>query len=139
MPRQWDFNVEWPKILLAATTKGVDAYFIAAIRVTENGAPGREFGVLSVSAPDYDAQLRVTCNTVRNQLLAFGGNWFDYNGRLSYQKAFVKSFAQSWAPSSASNDPTHLNANWLENAWDTYLAFADGGGPVLWQTHTKLD
>lgn len=138
MPRQWDFNVEWPKILLAATTKGVDAYFIAAIRVAENGAPGREFGVLSVPAPDYASQLRVTCNSVCSRLLAFGGNWFDYNGRLMYQKSFVRYFATNWAPNNVANDPRHLNANWLENAWNTYLEFVDKDGPIAWQTPSKL-
>ena len=131
--RNYDFAVEWPKILACATTFGVDPYAIAAIRVAENGASGREFGVLSTSAPDYSSQLRVACVSLRNRLLAYGANGYEYNGRLCLTMGFVKYFAQKWAPPLVANDPTDLNANWSHNFWEAYCGFVDKDGPVAWQ------
>ena len=35
---------------------------------------GREYGVLSVSAPTYAEQLKIACNTVVHRLWSFPGN-----------------------------------------------------------------
>lgn len=135
MVRHYDFATEWPKIRDAAITFGVDAFYVAAIRVAENGRPGREFGVLSESAPSYDAQLRATCVSVRNETLRYGPNGFEYNGRFCYQRKFVDVFAKRWAPPLVVNDPHNLNANWPDDCWEAYLAFVDYGGPIAWQQH----
>lgn len=129
----WNFDVEWPQILEAATLRGVDPFAVAAIRVAEDGAAGREFGVLSVPAPDYASQLRVTCSSLRNRLAEYGAGWSEYDGRLIYRKDFIEYFARKWAPSNASNDPTGLNANWIKNFWWAYLGFCDAGDPIKWQ------
>jgi hypothetical protein len=67
--------VEWAEekiaIREAAERYGVDARFIATIRKVENGGPGREFGVLSVSAPDYAGQLKEACISVAHRLFRY--------------------------------------------------------------------
>lgn len=50
---------EQEAIIRIARQAGVDPRLLAAVRLTENGGPGREFGVLSVPAPTYDDQERV--------------------------------------------------------------------------------
>jgi hypothetical protein len=124
-----DWKTEWPLIRDAATVHGVDPYAVAAIRHTENGGSGREFGVLSVEASTYKAQLEVACTSIRNAYLRFNAQLhFEYNGRLCLTKGFVVSFASRWAPGDAKNDPQKLNANWVTNFWNAYLGFVDKGG-----------
>ena len=125
---KWDD--EWPLIKACCTAYGVNAYFVAAIRVAENGNPGREFGVLSTPAPTYADQLRITCETVAHRLTLFAGNAHARIGKVSVQsRAFVDWFAQIWAPGGASNDPTDLNANWASNVLMLQNRFAANGHP----------
>lgn len=138
MTRQWNFDEEWPKILAAATAHGVDPYAIAAIRVTENGSPGRDFGVLSTTAPDYASQLRVCCVSLRHRILEHGAYFFEYDSggptaRLCLTIGFIKWFAGKWAPPLVANDPLNLNANWVKNFWTAYMSFVDEGGPIEYQ------
>lgn len=129
----YDLIKEWPLILTAATAFGVDPYAATAIRVVENGAAGREFGVLSEPAPNYTDQLRIACKSLHNEILRYGSVVFDYNGRLCYTKGFVEAFAKRWAPPLVANDPHELNQNWADNFWNVYLSFIDKGGPIEWQ------
>jgi len=131
--RHWDFEKEWTLIFESATAAGVDPYAVAAIRVAENGSPGRDFGVLAVDAPDYAAQLRVTCTTLRHRISEHGSSLFEYKRRLCLTRGFVVWFRKIWAPDDVANDPQHLNENWVDNFWNTYLGFVDEGGPIPWQ------
>jgi hypothetical protein len=122
-----NWAIEWPKIRDAAVAYGLDPYFIMAIRHTENGGPGREFGVLSEHAPTYDKQLQITCISVRNFIDSF------HDARvtelvmkknlittLAYASGFVAAFAKKWAPLNVANDPNKLNQNWYDNCYKYY-------------------
>jgi len=77
-----------------------------AIRIVENGGPGREMGVLVPAAMRYggdharslELQARWAAGTIRRR----------YTGDL-------EAFAARWAPVGAANDPTGLNRHWLAN------------------------
>lgn len=89
-----------------------DAYrLLYAIRLAENGAPGRELGILIPAAMRHKGnhvksltlQARWCAGTIRRR----------YNGDL-------EAFATRYCPPGAANDPRGLNANWLRNvrsAW----------------------
>lgn len=77
-----------------------------AIRIAENGGPGREMGVLAPAAMRYagdharslELQARWAAGTIRRR----------YTGDLP-------AFAARWAPAGAANDPEDMNRNWLPN------------------------
>ena len=68
-PAVWQDELALIKI--AAAKYGVDWHFVAAIRKAEGGGAGREFGVLSVKAPTYAAQLEVCCQSTRHRLVEY--------------------------------------------------------------------
>ncbi len=109
-------------ILRTAAEIGVPAAFLAAIRIAENGGPGREFGVLSEAADTYEAQARIAALSIRNNtyryVLRFKEWPVDAQGGLS--EAFTKFMAARWAPVGADNDPDDLNAHWPKNVWRVY-------------------
>jgi hypothetical protein len=117
-----DIKTELPKIKEAAEKLGIDWAFVAAIREAENGSPGREFGVLSVGAPTYDDQLKITCNTISHRLMLYPGNPLtaDPFKRIKYNDRFIAYFASIWAPVGAANDPNGLNINWSGNVKAIY-------------------
>jgi hypothetical protein len=94
-----------------ADRTGVDPTLLAALRRTENGGPGKEFGVLSVPASDLDGQARMAANTVRNNVVRFergGGIAVDpSSGR--YTEDFLRFLSSRYAPVGAQNDPNGLN------------------------------
>jgi hypothetical protein len=61
------------KVLIrdAASRAAVDPRFLGALRRAENGGPGREFGVLSVSAPTYENQVRLAAASIRRNVERF--------------------------------------------------------------------
>lgn len=119
------------EILRAAEKYGVPAAALAALRVAENGGPGREFGVLSVPAPTYRQQAEVAANSLRNAEARFEAAYLqssegrgrarDFAGR--YTDAFLRFFSGRWAPAGAENDPRGLNAHHAQNLIDAYRAF----------------
>lgn len=118
-----DWSRERPVIQAEARLWRLDPDFLEAIRQTENGGPGREFGVLSVSAPGYQSQLMVACHTVAHRLTEFDGNPLAWVfSRIRYRREFVRWFSGIWAPVGAGNDPENLNLNWLTNCWSAYEA-----------------
>ena len=128
---------EIARMRVAAESRGVDVRFIATIRKVEDGRPGREFGVLSVHAPNYDSQLREACISVAHRAALFEVHescscepLFEYTSAhgMRYSDAFIRHFAGVWAPvQGADNDPTHLNDNWLNNAREIYSRFCTDG------------
>jgi hypothetical protein len=106
----------------------VDPALLVALRAAENGAPGREFGVLSVPAPGLEAQARVAANTVRNTLARFaaqGGTAVDpATGR--YTPAFLRFLSARYAPLGADNDPHGLNRSHAANLIALYTRNAGG-------------
>ena len=132
-----DFSVEYPAIQKIADQRGLDPLFIAAIRLAENGADGKQYGVLTAAAPDYDSQLRVCTRTIAGYLQEYDGNPFVLiEGaaglkRLVYSAAFIQYVRNHYAPIGADNDPNSLNTNWLVNVMSFYTKFTQFGYPVL--------
>lgn len=134
-----DWLDELTRIRIVALDHGIDWAFIAAIRRAEWGGPGREFGVLSVAAPDYQSQLRVCTKTIRGYLMAaqdIGIHCFDLVEtelgvrRLVYSASFIRYTANRYAPLEAENDESGLNANWAGNVTEWYHRLAAGAVPV---------
>ena len=115
-------------ILRIAREAGVDARLLAAVRLAENGGPGREFGVLSPSTPTYEEQGRVAAETIRNVIdryqLSNGHNPVGADGRLTID--FLRYFSRGgpgylgYAPIGARNDATNLNAHHFRNVLEFY-------------------
>ena len=106
---------------------GVPALMLAAIRLAENGRPGREFGVLSEAADTYESQARICALSIRNNTYRFAVKTKEWpidkaTGQLS--RGFVEFMALRWAPVGTSNDPDRLNVHWPGNVW---RAFSESG------------
>ncbi|HSW50654.1 MAG TPA: hypothetical protein VLH09_10790 [Bryobacteraceae bacterium] len=117
-------------IVREASRARIDPALLAALRRTENGRPGREFGVLSVPAEGLDAQTRVAANTVRNTIARFeqaGGVALDpTTGR--YTEAFLRFLSSRYAPCGAANDPAGLNRHHAVNLIALYWKASDAKG-----------
>jgi hypothetical protein len=121
---------EEQQIIQVSAQYGVDPRLISAIRMQENGGPGREYGVLGIGANSLSAQLRGAAQTIKNFLSAYisdtGLSPQSDNGR--YTTDFISYVANGgpshggWAPVGASNDPTNLNQYWLANVSDNYYS-----------------
>jgi hypothetical protein len=115
---------EWEQALIVeiATKERVDPAALAALRIIENGSAGREFGVLSVPAPTYEAQAEVAARSFRNHerryTEATGATPVDYAGR--YTDDFLRHFSARWAPIGAENDPRGLNNFHAGNLVEVY-------------------
>ena len=121
-----DWINEKPLIRDAAREKGIDPAFIMAIRHTENGGPGIEFGVEPPGRYAYDEQLRICVTTVAHRLETFQPTnplVRNTTGRIVYTPRFIAYFAGIWAPLSVANDPTNLNHNWPANCQQAYNDF----------------
>ncbi len=116
-----DHKAEYEHIKRIAQRYFVDPRFILAIRCAEDGGPGREFGVLSISAPTWDDQCRATCLSVLNAVIRGLDLHVNILQALSdrckfeYTPSFIRLFAARWAPEDAANDPNQLNNNWARN------------------------
>lgn len=75
---------------------------LVAIRKSENGRPGREFGVLHPRAIN---------TTYRNQAQWAAGSI----KKRCPDEGSLSVFAARWAPIGAANDPDGLNGNWEKN------------------------
>lgn len=98
-------------IVREARRSGIDPALLIALRRTENGRAGREFGVLSIPAFGLEEQARVAANTVRKTMARFerqGGTVVDpATGR--YTEDFLRFFSARYAPAGVANDPLGLN------------------------------
>lgn len=123
-----DWPTERPLIEAECQLRNVDVAFIMAIRQIENGGPGKEFGVLSVSAPTYADQLRICVSTVAHRLESYTVNPLTRNpfGRVTYNPKWIAYFAAIWAPGGVQNDPNGLNKNWLPNVLKAYTEHQNG-------------
>lgn len=134
-----DWRGEYDQIIVAANRYGLFPQFIAAIRKTENGGPGKEFGVLSVSAPTFADQLRVCCQTVRHRLITFDVDdttlepYVAPNGDtvVVYSVGFMHYLAGIYCPIGADNDPNGLNRNWFNNLTHWYFHLLDAEHQVV--------
>ena len=120
------------KVLIkdAASRAAVDPRFLGALRRAENGGPGREFGVLSVSAPTYEDQVRLAAASIRRNV-----ERFEASGRVAvdpatgrYSEEFIRFFSNRYAPVGAANDPTGLNQHHARNLIRLYAQAASTSG-----------
>jgi hypothetical protein len=114
----------------AASRAAVDPRFLGALRRAENGGPGREFGVLSVSAPTYEDQVRVAAASIRRNV-----ERFEATGRAAidpatgrYTEDFIRFFSNRYAPVGAANDPSGLNQHHARNLIRIYGQAASTDG-----------
>jgi len=114
----------------AAARAAVDPRFLGALRRAENGGPGREFGVLSVSAPTYEDQVRVAAASIRRNV-----ERFEATGRAAidpatgrYTEEFIRFFSNRYAPVGAANDPSGLNQHHARNLIRIYGQAASTDG-----------
>lgn len=114
-----NWRAELPAIYRAA--RGQVALFCAlvALRKTEGGGPGNEFGVLSVGSADtFDEELDVASRSLRNHVgryeRAAQARAYDPLTGL-YTEAFLRHFSARYAPIGAENDPRGLNAHHADN------------------------
>jgi len=86
---------------------------------------GREYGVLSVSAPTYAEQLHMAALTVLHRLWSYPGNPLTTtpDHQLVVSTNWIAYFASIWAPSGVANDPNNLNANWVKDFTAAYNGF----------------
>ena len=113
---------EQQEIIRTAAEIGVPAAFLAAIRLAENGRPGRDFGVLSENADTYEAQCRIAALSIRNNIYRFCVRFKEWptNAQGELSDAFTKFMGSRWAPIGVENDPTNLNRHWPKNVYDAY-------------------
>lgn len=113
-----------------AERTSIDPALLVALRRTENGGPGREFGILSVSADGLEAQARVAATTVRNTIARFahrGGVAVDPTTRR-YTEDFLRFLSARYAPVGAPNDPSGLNRHHAANLIALYRKAGEGPG-----------
>lgn len=120
------------KVLIrdAASWAAVDPRFLGALRRAENGGPGQEFGVLSVSAPTYEDQVRLAAASIRRNV-----ERFEATGRAAidpatgrYSEEFIRFFSNRYAPVGAANDPNGLNQHHARNLIRLYAQAASTSG-----------
>lgn len=116
---------EKARCAVTAMRHGIDHRLLIALRATENGGPGREFGVLDHDAATWDQQADMAARTIRHTIGRFARNvsafgwWDDQHG--VYTEAFLQYLSRGgvgydgYAPLRAANDPTGLNANHWPN------------------------
>jgi len=90
---------------------------LVALRKTENGGPGREYGVLSLPAPTYEKQLEIAGNSLRNSEMRARKAGLRTRDALGfYTEDFLLFFSARWAPvNGATNDPHGLNRHHAAN------------------------
>lgn len=97
---------------------------LAAVRYSENGRAGREYGVLHPKAlgKSYRTQAGWSAATIQKQwdrYLAAGGDPKDVS-------AYLLSLRNRYCPIGADNDPNGLNSNWLRNVTKFRLRIING-------------
>lgn len=94
---------------------GGDLYYVLlAIRRAENGAAGREFGVLAPKAKDTNLDTQAgwaAATIVKNHK-----RWEE----AGKPGDFIPFLAKVYCPVGASNDPSGLNVNWVKNVTSWY-------------------
>ena len=129
-PRNHLSGEETAAITREANRTGIDPALLVALRRTENGRPGREFGVLSVAADGEEAQTRVAANTVRNTIARFerGGGVAVDPATSRYSEAFLRFLSSRYAPLGAANDPVGLNRHHAANLIALYRKVSGENG-----------
>jgi len=103
----------------------IDPCLLLALRTTENGRTGLDFGVMRPGIDTFDWQLTVACRIIQNGMNRYA--------RMTGQKAsewdwrfrgeFIGYFSSIYAPIWANNDSTNLNNNHLKNLLAFYWEY----------------
>jgi hypothetical protein len=110
-------KAEMPLIRIAAERNGIkyksdDWYLLLAIRLSENGGNGKQFGILNHNANTLDKQAGWASATIMAQHRRSGIN--------KVNEAFIRSLAKRYCPIGVKNDPNGLNVNWKTNVSKFY-------------------
>lgn len=116
--RKIDWLAELPSIWRAA--RGQVALFCAlvALRKTESGPPGNEWGVMSIpSADTFEEELDIAARSIRNHVERCRVRGVRVHDPVTglFSDAFLEDFSAKWAPLGAANDPRDLNRNHARN------------------------
>lgn len=112
------------QLVIVATADGwhVPPTLLAAIRLAENGGPGREFGILDRGTHTYGEQCRLCAETIANNLTRYTNatklSPWGPDGTLT--EGFLAFLQVRYAPLAAPNDPENLNSNWYRNVSRLY-------------------
>ena len=92
---------------------------LVALRRIEAGSAGREFGVLSVSAPNFAMQLQVAHRSLGTEQIRQRSRRPNtpLRDRVTgcFTDDFLRQFSARWAPPGAANDPGRLNDAHADN------------------------
>ena len=116
------FKDEYEVILNAAKRNNLnpqDYDLLFAIRKSENGGKGREFGIIS---PKCDMEMKKR----PNETLDIQAGWAAatiVKNRARWEQAgspgdFITFLGNRYAPKKVKNDPDNLNENWIKNVSD---------------------
>lgn len=105
-----------PDVADAAKHFGIDPALIQAVVNAEGNIVKAVQCSLPTITTRHDA-LDVTCRSAAHALSDFV--------KAHYAAAFVLFWAARWAPTSAANDPTHLNQNWPVNVRKFWVGLVD--------------
>lgn len=111
-------NEELDLFLMYAEGNIAVLFLLIAIRMTEQGGPGREMGVLDKKANTLEKQVHWARNTILSKEKTYAGK---EGGRARHPTTglftddFLVFFSGKYAPLGADNDPTGLNKNHLKN------------------------
>jgi len=101
------------------------AVALMALRKAENGAPGREYGVLSMPAPTYADQLRIAANSLRHREREYRDRGERARQGGFFTEGFLRAFSARWAPLHVENDPKGLNSAHAANLVALAQKYAD--------------
>jgi len=93
---------------------------VAAIRYSENGTPGREYGILHKRVkPTYRSQAGWCAATVQKNFT----RWLNTNPTDKTTLSFIQFLGSRYCPVGADNDPNGLNQHWVKNVYHFYYEF----------------
>lgn len=88
---------------------------LLAIRASERGRKGFEFGIITVKDTNLQTQCTWACQTIKNT--------FERFKHQNKEHDFVTFLGLRYAPPGAPNDPDHLNQYWVKNVRYYYGLF----------------
>jgi len=121
--KRFPFPSEVPVILEVAETYFHDssAYpvnpyaLLLAVRASERGRKGFEFGVLTAKDTDLKTQCAEACRIIADTLRRFKNQ--------AAERDFIAFLGSRYAPVGARNDPNNLNQHWVKNVRFYYEIF----------------
>ncbi|MEN6455801.1 MAG: hypothetical protein ABFD10_16245 [Prolixibacteraceae bacterium] len=99
--------------------------FMLAVRMTEQGRAGREFGVMAQGAIDTDLETQAewTMSTLVKDTKRWYADTLANGKKKSDYAGFIFYFGDKWCPIGADNDPNNLNQYWIPNFQKYYSLF----------------